>query len=145
MAGSRLVNRNVISGAGRTSMRLEPELWDALREIANRERSDLGTIIRQIESQSPSGGRTSAVRVFIVQYFRAALNDPDSGEGPKQSNDDQSSTRFSRRSRQARASLASHSNRTSAPTEQARSASVAVVESEDSSGHRRLTTGLFAP
>ena len=126
-------------------MRLEPELWDALREIANRERSDLGTIIRQIESQSPSGGRTSAVRVFIVQYFRAALNDPDSGEGPEPSNGDQSPTRLSRRSRQARASQASPSNQTSTPTGQACSASVAVVELEDSSGHRCLTTGLFAP
>ena len=145
MVGSRLVNRNVISGAGRTSMRLEPELWDALREIAVRERNDVSAIIRQIESQSTSGGRTSAVRVFIVQYFRAALNDPDSGEGPKSSNGDQSPTRLSRRSRQALASLASPSNQTSAPTGQACSVSVAVVELEDSFGHRRLTTGLSAP
>ncbi|MBV8397624.1 MAG: ribbon-helix-helix domain-containing protein, partial [Acetobacteraceae bacterium] len=33
MAKSRLVNRNVVAGRGRTSMRLEPELWDALYEI----------------------------------------------------------------------------------------------------------------
>jgi predicted DNA-binding ribbon-helix-helix protein len=30
MPRSRLVNRNVVAGTGRTSMRLEPELWDAL-------------------------------------------------------------------------------------------------------------------
>ncbi|MBC7637762.1 MAG: ribbon-helix-helix domain-containing protein, partial [Acetobacteraceae bacterium] len=33
MTASRLINRNVIAKSGRTSMRLEPELWDALREI----------------------------------------------------------------------------------------------------------------
>jgi predicted DNA-binding ribbon-helix-helix protein len=81
MASSRLVNRNVIGESGRTSMRLEPELWDALREICRREESDIGTMIRRIEAQGrtgaepagtdATGGRTSAVRVFIVQYFRA--------------------------------------------------------------------------
>ena len=77
---SRLVNRNVIGESGRTSMRMEPELWDALREICRREKSDIGAMIRRIEAQSrgtgedavdASGGRTSAVRVFIVQYYRA--------------------------------------------------------------------------
>ena len=84
MSGSRLVNRNVVGQNGRTSMRLEPELWDALREICRREQIDVGAMVRRIEAQgraepgigagtegSGSGGRTSRVRVFIVQYFRA--------------------------------------------------------------------------
>lgn len=86
MSGSRLINRNVVGENGRTSMRLEPELWDALREICRRERTDIGTMVRRIEAQGRgewgtdtqttaeagrSGGRTSGVRVFIVQYFRA--------------------------------------------------------------------------
>jgi len=37
---SRLINRNVVAERGRTSMRLEPELWDALAEICRRERQD---------------------------------------------------------------------------------------------------------
>ncbi|MGI4976341.1 MAG: ribbon-helix-helix domain-containing protein, partial [Janthinobacterium lividum] len=37
MGESRLVNRNINATAGRTSMRLEPEFWDALREICQRE------------------------------------------------------------------------------------------------------------
>lgn len=86
MSGSRLVNRNVVGENGRTSMRLEPELWDALRDICRRERTDIGTMVRRIEARGrgewgagvqaasetgKSGGRTSGVRVFIVQYFRA--------------------------------------------------------------------------
>ena len=75
MPSSRLVNRNIVGESGRTSMRLEPELWDALREICRQERSDIGTMIRRIEAlsrtQQSAGGRTSAVRVFIVRYFRA--------------------------------------------------------------------------
>jgi predicted DNA-binding ribbon-helix-helix protein len=71
---SRLVNRNVVAGRGRTSMRLEPELWDALAEIGARERQDINRLVRQIEATGHSGGRTSAVRVFVLQYFREAAS-----------------------------------------------------------------------
>jgi predicted DNA-binding ribbon-helix-helix protein len=73
--GSRLINRNVVAGRGRTSMRLEPELWDALLEICQRERQDINRLVRQIEAEGHSGGRTSAVRVFVLQYFRSAANE----------------------------------------------------------------------
>jgi predicted DNA-binding ribbon-helix-helix protein len=71
MVASRLVNRNIIAGRGRTSMRLEPELWDALRQICDRERLGVGDLIRTIEQRGHAGGRTSAVRVYILEYFRA--------------------------------------------------------------------------
>ena len=63
MPSSRLINRNVVAERGRTSMRLEPELWDALAEICLREGEDLNRLIRRIEAIGHSGGRTSAVRV----------------------------------------------------------------------------------
>ena len=72
---SRLINRNVVAGRGRTSMRLEPELWDALKEICRRERLDLNQLVRHIETLGHRGGRTSAVRVYVLQYFRAAANE----------------------------------------------------------------------
>jgi len=53
-------------------MRLEPELWDALGEICEREAQDMSTLVRQVEAAGHVGGRTSAVRVFIMNYFRAA-------------------------------------------------------------------------
>lgn len=73
---SRLVNRNVTASQGRTSMRLEPELWDALQEICERERVTLGEVVRRIEKRGHPGGRTSAVRVHVMEYFRAATTEP---------------------------------------------------------------------
>jgi predicted DNA-binding ribbon-helix-helix protein len=70
-----LINRNVVAGRGRTSMRLEPELWEALKEICAREERDINHLVRQIEAIGHSGGRTSAVRVFVVQYFREAATE----------------------------------------------------------------------
>ncbi len=72
MAPSRLINRNINAGRGRTSMRLEPELWDALEEICDREEITMRELVRRIEHNEHVSGRTSAVRVYIVDYFRAA-------------------------------------------------------------------------
>jgi predicted DNA-binding ribbon-helix-helix protein len=72
---SRLINRNVVAERGRTSMRLEPELWDALLEICGREGQDMSSLVRQVEQSGHAGGRTSAVRVFVLSYFRAAATE----------------------------------------------------------------------
>lgn len=75
VSASRLVNRNVVAGSGRTSMRLEPELWEALIEVCQREGQDLHTLIRSVNSARATGGRTSAVRVFLLHYFRSAATE----------------------------------------------------------------------
>ena len=72
---SRLVNRNIIAARGRSSMRLEPEIWDALQEICRREQVGLGDLVQRVEGTRSEGGRTSAVRVFAFQYFRAAATE----------------------------------------------------------------------
>ena len=75
MGVSRLINRNVIARTGRTSMRLEPELWDALQDICQRETISLSELVQRIERDDAQagphpGGRTSAIRVYLVTYFR---------------------------------------------------------------------------
>lgn len=75
MSASRLVNRNVTSSLGRTSMRLEPELWAALEEICHREGVTLADLVQRIERGGHPGGRTSAVRVYALTYFRTAANE----------------------------------------------------------------------
>jgi predicted DNA-binding ribbon-helix-helix protein len=72
MSASRLLNRNVKAASGeRTSIRLEPELWDALRQIAAAAGLTLPAMVQRIEAEAPPGsGRTSAVRVFIVEHYR---------------------------------------------------------------------------
>lgn len=70
---SRLVNRNVMSATGRTSMRLEPELWSALEEICHREDVTLAGLVKIIDAEKEHpGGRTSAVRVWVLEYYRRA-------------------------------------------------------------------------
>lgn len=72
MAATRMVNRNVAGATGRTSMRLEPEFWNALGEYCARERTTVNGVVREVDEGGDAGGRTSAVRVRLIRYFREA-------------------------------------------------------------------------
>lgn len=66
---SILESRNVTVGGRRTSMRLEPQMWDAIETIARLEGMTLNALCGAID-QRRHVGLTSATRVFIVTYFR---------------------------------------------------------------------------
>ena len=65
-------------------MRLEPELWEALAEVCRMEQIGLSEMIRDIEKRGHPGGRTSAVRVYIVQYYRGLVSSTMGRNGPFQ-------------------------------------------------------------
>lgn len=51
-------------------MRLEPELWDALEEVCRREGISVSEIVERAQEGTRAGTRTSAVRTYLVNYFR---------------------------------------------------------------------------
>jgi len=65
-----LESRNVMVGSRRTSMRLEPEMWDALSEIAQRENITIHQLCSRVSTVRRQSSLTSAMRVVIVEYFR---------------------------------------------------------------------------
>lgn len=69
---STLVNRNVTIRGRRTSLRLEPAMWDALHEIALRESTSVHDLCTQVEFDRQESTLTAAIRVYILGYFRAA-------------------------------------------------------------------------
>jgi len=72
---STLVNRNVFIGSRRTSVRLEPAMWDALAEICRREDLSLHEVCALIDERRQASSLTAAIRVFILAYFRAAATE----------------------------------------------------------------------
>lgn len=64
-----LVNRNITVGSLRTSVRLEPQFWEALSDIAARERLTVDRLCTIIDANAGELGRTAAIRVFIASYF----------------------------------------------------------------------------
>jgi predicted DNA-binding ribbon-helix-helix protein len=72
---STLVNRNVFVGTRRTSLRLEPAMWDALMEICRREEMTIHQLCALVDERRRASSLTAAIRVFIVTYFRSAATE----------------------------------------------------------------------
>ncbi|MBN2752567.1 MAG: ribbon-helix-helix domain-containing protein [Rhodospirillaceae bacterium] len=70
-----LSNRNVTVNSRRTSMRLEQEMWEALREICRREDMTVHELCSLIDDRRGLSSLTAATRVFILMYYRAAATD----------------------------------------------------------------------
>jgi len=70
-----LVSRNVIVNGRRTSLRLEPEMWEALDEIAKREATSINDLVAFVDRNRDAATLTSDVRVFVLSYFRGAATE----------------------------------------------------------------------
>ena len=60
----------VICGHG-TSISLEDEFWDALRDIAEERGLAIHALVEQIDVERRSVNLSSAIRVFVFKRYRA--------------------------------------------------------------------------
>src|ERR1700733_2829658 len=70
-----LINRNVTVAGHRTSIRLEPLMWAALRQICEREQATINEIVTAIDRKRDESSLTAAIRVYLLCYFQAAATD----------------------------------------------------------------------
>lgn len=69
-----LQSKNVRIHDRRTSVRLEPEMWIALNEIAVMEGCTVHDICGAVDDlKSPEASFTAALRVFVMEYYRALV------------------------------------------------------------------------
>ena len=72
---SGLVNHNVVINGRRTSVRIEPQMWDALNEIARREGRTIHDICSEVDADRVQSTFSASLRVYILTYFRSAAKD----------------------------------------------------------------------
>ncbi|MFN3658539.1 MAG: ribbon-helix-helix domain-containing protein [Pseudolabrys sp.] len=68
---SAIVKRSVVLEGHKTSVSLENEFWEGLREIAEQQKSNLSSLVRQIDRDRTKGNLSSAIRVFVLNHFHA--------------------------------------------------------------------------
>ena len=68
---SPVVKRSITIGDHNTSVTLEDEFWYGLREIARRKNATLRFLITQIDDARERNNLSSAIRVFVLNHFRA--------------------------------------------------------------------------
>lgn len=67
---SAIIKRSVVLDGHKTSVSLENEFWEGLREIAGRQKANLSSLVRQIDRNRANGNLSSAIRVFVFNQFR---------------------------------------------------------------------------
>ncbi len=73
---SSLISRNVTIFGRRTSVRLEPDMWIALKDISNREECSVHEVCALVSiRKGRTTSLTAAIRVFIMLYFRSAATE----------------------------------------------------------------------
>lgn len=76
MSKTALISRNITINHKRTSVRLEGQMWVALKEIAEREKCTIHDICSVIALQKSSSiTLTAAIRIFIMLYYKAAATE----------------------------------------------------------------------
>jgi predicted DNA-binding ribbon-helix-helix protein len=66
-----VVKRSVVVGGHKTSVSLEDAFWTSLKDIATRRGLALSTQIDVIDRTRKTSNLSSAIRLFVLDHFRA--------------------------------------------------------------------------
>jgi predicted DNA-binding ribbon-helix-helix protein len=72
---SPVVKRSIVIAAHKTSVSLEDGFWNGLKEIAVARDMTLSDLVATIDTERHYGNLSSAIRLFVLDYYRAQAND----------------------------------------------------------------------
>jgi len=71
MIKSPVVKRSIVIAGHKTSVSLEDDFWDALKEIASTRDVTLSEVVANIDALRNQGNLSSAIRLYVLDHFRA--------------------------------------------------------------------------
>lgn len=71
---SQVVKRSIVIAGHKTSVSLEDEFWSALKAIAVERSGTLSDIVAEIDGKRKHGNLSSAIRLFVLDHYRAKAN-----------------------------------------------------------------------
>jgi predicted DNA-binding ribbon-helix-helix protein len=71
---SAVIKRSVVVGRHKTSISLEDAFWRHLGEIARAQGWTISKLIAEIDNKRQYGNLSSAIRLFVLEHFRAKSN-----------------------------------------------------------------------
>jgi len=69
------VMHNVVVDGRRTTVRLEPVIWDALRDIARQKEVTVHDLVSDVNRRRTASSLSSGIRAYVVIYLSAGLRD----------------------------------------------------------------------
>ncbi len=73
---SPVAKRSIIVGGHKTSVSLEEAFWNSMKEISGQRDMTLSELAREIDSNRQQGNLSSAIRLFVLDYFRTPAMAP---------------------------------------------------------------------
>jgi predicted DNA-binding ribbon-helix-helix protein len=67
---SSVSKRSIVIAGHKTSVSLEDEFWNSLKEIASERGMMLGELIRTIDANRNHANLSSAIRLFVLGFYR---------------------------------------------------------------------------
>ncbi len=64
------IKRSIVRNGQKTSVSLEKEFWEGLREIASVQNTKLSALVRRIDIGRQGNNLSSAIRVFVFNQLR---------------------------------------------------------------------------
>jgi predicted DNA-binding ribbon-helix-helix protein len=71
---SPVVKRSIVIAGHKTSVSLEDAFWTSLKEIAGGRDITLSDMVASIDTGRNAGNLSSAIRLFVLDYYRAQLD-----------------------------------------------------------------------
>ena len=79
---SLVAKRSIVAAGHKTSVSLEDAFWQGLKEIARGRNITLSELVAAIDSGRRQGNLSSAIRLFVLEFYRNQLADPKAGPDP---------------------------------------------------------------
>jgi predicted DNA-binding ribbon-helix-helix protein len=67
---SAVLKRSIVVAGHKTSVSLEDEFWESLKEIASERGVTLGELVRTIDGNRNHTNLSSAIRLFVLGVYR---------------------------------------------------------------------------
>jgi predicted DNA-binding ribbon-helix-helix protein len=84
---SQVVRRTIIVANQKTSVSLESAFWQGLKEIARSRNMRLADLVTKIDSERQHGNLSSAIRLFVLSYYRDQLAELKDGAKMRETSD----------------------------------------------------------
>jgi predicted DNA-binding ribbon-helix-helix protein len=80
---SPVVKRSIVVAGHKTSVSLEEAFWNGMKEISGLRNMTLSELVGEIDNNRQQGNLSSAIRLFVLDHFKARAVGGTAGE-PKQ-------------------------------------------------------------
>jgi predicted DNA-binding ribbon-helix-helix protein len=68
-----IIKRSVVINGHKTSLSVEDDFWDGLKQIASERKQTISQTVRSIDETRRVGNLSSAIRVFVLQHYQQTL------------------------------------------------------------------------